>query len=393
MSETRAANWRVRRRNTPKLRNRWQLEWFGPDGRTRTKIFEAGGPSNARVIGLKLVEKYAPKWSLDCAANGTKMLSPVTEEIFNTWLELVRPSRKAAGYAREALTIAGVSITRMTPQAVARIQKYYVRQKRHVNTIATKLRSFRSLMRWAKRSGLIRKCPKIVLPRCVSTPKGRALTADEIVKIETGFESIFTAHPAKAAEWKRLVRLMVASGLRINEAVHLTWDKSPDKTYVDWQSHDWPVLVTPAAGDKARIERTWPLHPDAWRIIEVPPEARHGMVLRLMKIDSWDRVTDTKLAIRYVSWAGFKSGVQTDPGKFATSHDLRRTFCLCIAQDSRLTQLQQMALMRHRSIQTTVQYYIGRDLKALGDSLWRGVGAAVAGSVKGGSIVTDPAEQ
>ena len=69
-----------------------------------------------------------------------------------------------------------------------------------------------------------------------------------------------------------------------------------------------------------------------------------------------------------------KTGGRVEVVKFASTHDLRRSFGERWA--SRLMPTDLMALMRHESIETTLRYYVGRNCAEHGQD-------AVGGSQKG----------
>lgn len=67
-------------------------------------------------------------------------------------------------------------------------------------------------------------------------------------------------------------------------------------------------------------------------------------------------------------------------GKFASAHDLRRCFGSRWARRIKPATLQ--LLMRHRSIETTLKYYVGLDADDVADELWQGL-PPVAGDQRG----------
>ena len=56
-------------------------------------------------------------------------------------------------------------------------------------------------------------------------------------------------------------------------------------------------------------------------------------------------------------------------GKFASAHDLRRSFGTRWASKVKPATLQ--LLMRHKSIETTLKYYVAQDADDVADELWR----------------------
>jgi integrase len=73
------------------------------------------------------------------------------------------------------------------------------------------------------------------------------------------------------------------------------------------------------------------------------------------------------------------SGVHTDPKtgevKFASLHDLRRTFGTRWAKRVKTPVL--MRLMRHESITTTMGYYVDLDCDEIAEDLWQSSAVSV----------------
>ena len=63
-----------------------------------------------------------------------------------------------------------------------------------------------------------------------------------------------------------------------------------------------------------------------------------------------------------------KIRVNADTGKFASAHDLRRSFGQRWA--ARVMPQILMQLMRHGDIGTTMKYYVGREAETTADVLW-----------------------
>jgi integrase len=77
---------------------------------------------------------------------------------------------------------------------------------------------------------------------------------------------------------------------------------------------------------------------------------------------------------RVVSEIGERAGVvvNKDQGKFASCHDLRRSFGTRWASKVKPATLQ--LLMRHSSIETTLRYYVAQDADDVARELWSGSG-------------------
>ena len=77
---------------------------------------------------------------------------------------------------------------------------------------------------------------------------------------------------------------------------------------------------------------------------------------------------------RVISTIGRKAGIVVDKGKdkFATAHDLRRSFGTRWSKRVKCAVLQK--LMRHADIKTTMDYYVDQDADDVASDLWREFG-------------------
>lgn len=107
-------------------------------------------------------------------------------------------------------------------------------------------------------------------------------------------------------------------------------------------------------------------------LVQTPPEARHGFVFNPFRVrGSISRRVDT--VSNWIVAIGRKAGVQVDTrrsrrtGKpepvFASAHDLRRSFGFRWALILEANVLKE--LMRHSSVDTTLQYYVGIQAKRM----------------------------
>lgn len=104
-------------------------------------------------------------------------------------------------------------------------------------------------------------------------------------------------------------------------------------------------------------------------LLETPEADRQGPVFRLLRYDTGEPLVPVSVG-RKVAEIGRLAGVvvnQAD-GKFASAHDLRRSFGTRWAPRMKPPTLQ--LLMRHRSIQTTLRYYVALDADDVAAELW-----------------------
>jgi integrase len=241
-------------------------------------------------------------------------------------------------------------------------------------TIRTYLAHLRSALRWAAEVGLLRAVPKIQKPKRAKTAKlmkGRPITAEEFQRMLKKTKSVVGADRAKS--WRRFLRGLWLSGLRLGEAMQLFWDRD------DWLRIDLsgkrPMLHIPAELEKGNEDRLLPISPEfAEFLLKVPVERRRGRVFRLSRLRIHDARPSVEWVSRIISRIGkaAKVKVNTAPKsgkvKFASAHDLRRSFGERWARRVMPQVLKE--LMRHKSIDTTMKFYVGQNAEKTADALW-----------------------
>ncbi len=223
-------------------------------------------------------------------------------------------------------------------------------------TVAKTLRHFKAALRWCESMGIIDKAPRIAMPKMggARRAKGRPLTDDE-------FKSILNAIPKDEYRdaWTRFFNGLWLSGLRVSEAVMLSWDSPP--VQVDLFGK-YPAIVFDADGQKAGRRERVPVTPDFAELLASTPAAdRTGQVFKL-------HLTNVKNVGRFVSSMGKSAGVFVGPNKFATAHDFRRSFGTRWAL--KIHPLTLRAIMRHADLKTTMAYYVDLDADRIADDLY-----------------------
>jgi integrase len=274
-----------------------------------------------------------------------------------------------------------------------------------VETARSYLTHLRAALNWAHSAGMVNNVPAIILPKRAKGAKlmkGRPITAEEyermLEKVAAGLIAAGKVPPRKnrkrtgpeketvtssrnsrlsqaaaaaAPAWRRFLTGLWWSGLRLTEAVTLSWD---DERFITVDtSGDRPRLRIAAGQDKSGKARTLPLAPEfAEMLLAVPREYRTGPVFPLPGMKA-DRVTDSVHVSRVVAKIGEAAGVKvdTDSGKFASAHDFRRAFGIRWAVRVMPAVLKE--LMRHSDISTTMKYYAGQDVSAMEDAAWKAI--------------------
>ena len=254
-----------------------------------------------------------------------------------------------------------------------------------ITTIARNLRHIKAALRWAERQGLMRKAPTIEMPKL---PKGQALMKGRPITGEE-FDRMLAAVPkirkADAPAWARLLRGLWLSGLRLSEAVALSWDDGALFSLDASGQH--PVFRIMPEGQKSRQPEVAPTTPDfaAWLLAEFPEGQRAGRVFNLASVTTGSPIASHRVG-QIIGRIGRAAGVvvgtaektvkDKTSGKrvrktvkqFAGAHSLRRAFLTRWSRRAMPAVLQRLA--RHAHITTTMSYYVSNTAEEIGADLW-----------------------
>jgi integrase len=259
-------------------------------------------------------------------------------------------------------------------------------------TIHSYVRHIRAALNWAKERELLRTVPKVSAPKRKKGSKrmkGRPITREEferlVDKIAAGIvaanvkkktkpervEKLLAKAKEIAPEWQTFLEALWWSGLRLGEALTLSWTDEQFIT-VD-MSGPHPRLRIEAGQDKSQAERLLPVAPEfAAMLAKVPKAQRKGTVFALPGLMG-GTVRGLIYASKIISLIGKAAGVKvkTDHNgrvKFASAHDLRRSFGTRWATRVMPATLQRM--MRHADISTTMSFYADIDAKSVEEAIY-----------------------
>jgi integrase len=241
-------------------------------------------------------------------------------------------------------------------------------------TIKSHLAHLKAALNWGVRMGMLARAPSIDMPKRVkgaSMMKGRPITLEEFERMLRTVRKVVGR--AAARSWRRYLRGLWLSGLRISESLTLTWDGDRGLR-IDLQPGERPMLRIPAEAEKGHKDRLLPLAPEfAEYILRTPEAQRTGFVFNLTpRRVKWPRRPSVVTVMRVTGLIGERAGIKvkvdSDNVKFASAHDLRRSFGQRWA--SRVMPQVLMELMRHESIETTMAYYVGRNAQTTAEVLW-----------------------
>jgi integrase len=240
-------------------------------------------------------------------------------------------------------------------------------------SIATYQRTIEVALSWAAGVKMIPVAPKLPRPRrakgVTKRARGRAPAGEEIERMIAAAPRVRLFDGEKFAD---LIYGLNLSGLRITEAIdELSWDWS--SRFAVQIDGPYPYFKVLAESEKGHCDRLLPMAPDfaAW-LSRTPVRDRRGKVFKMGLASS----TVAKQIGRIGKAAGV---IVAESGKHATAQDLRRSFGSRWARRVKPAVLQQ--LMRHSSIETTMQYYVHLDAESVGAEL----AAAMNGGAYGGA--------
>ena len=344
---------------------------------------------SAETDNRKEARKRAAQWEADLREGRYTTPSKVTWEEFTERYLAEKASSLAPNTADRVGTtfrlvermLSPVRLRDVTTGRISRWQAQLRDDGRAEQTIASYSRHLKAALRWAADVGLLVKAPKVPMPK---RAKGARLAKARPVTTEE-FERMLQKVPAvvgeEAAEpWRRFLKGLWLSGLRLGEALALSWDDGADFA-VDL-SGKHPRFRIAADAQKSGKDELAPMMPDfAELLFQTPPENRTGPVFILPRPHSSepaprDVVSRTvtaigKKAVVKVASKTVKdrNGVDWEVVKYASAHDLRRGFGTRWARKVMPAVLQR--LMRHSAIQTTLGYYVDLDADSLAADLWR----------------------
>lgn len=231
------------------------------------------------------------------------------------------------------------------------------------------------VLRWGARLGLIPKAPNVEMPRTTGGMKGRPITGEEFDRLVAKIPDVCQAEGV--ASWERLLKGLWLSGLRLEEAMALHWT-SQENIAVDLTGK-FPMLRIQQHAQKSRQFELLPIAKDfAEFLLATAPKDRKGFVFdpRPLKVP-YEARPSAEWVGKIISRLGQAASVKVNSTKFASAHDFRRAFGTRWSLVVMPAVLQ--ALMRHKSIQTTMQFYVGRNAESIADQVWK----AGAGNTSG----------
>jgi integrase len=367
-------------------RPNYQLQWRDPvTGRTRTKTTNVEVALGSR--GRRAAERLAAELELQLQDGGAQVPFRVTWDAFRSRYEAevlpglsLQTTRKVATLANHVEAILNPRLLGDLDEAKVSYLVVGLRKKGVTeSTVQSYLGHLKAMLNWAVDQRLLRSRPRfpkirrMKKSRASSPMKGRPITGEEVERMLLVTASVVGDDAAPG--WRRYLRGLWTSGLRLRESLDLAWDRQGGLTPV-LPDKGRPTLLIPAELEKGHTDRILPMAPEfAILLAETPPENRKGPVFFISGTRIKGQRPQARRVSEIISEIGKKAAVvvRVDPKdptkvKYASAHDFRRAFGERWAARVMPQQLQE--LMRHESIQTTLRYYVGRNAERTADACW-----------------------
>jgi len=281
------------------------------------------------------------------------------DALFNRLQELQNPQRLAD----------------LSSIAISRFQKGLRDFGNAEPTICKHLRHLKAALRWAKSMGMLARVPDFHFPksgRHQTVMKGRPITDQEFQEMLNAVETVVGVDAAPS--WKHLLERIWWSGLRLGEALALTWHPS-DSLYLNFDGK-YPMLCINSESEKGRKSRILAMTPDFAKFLERNRPKSQGFVFEPLGLKGKESCRDGNWVLKIGSRIGRaamilvkESDDEKHLDKYASIHDLRRAFRVRWSQ--RVMPQVLTELMRHDSIDTTLRFYVGANADRTAEAIWQ----------------------
>jgi integrase len=208
-------------------------------------------------------------------------------------------------------------------------------------TMHNYLIALKSALTWAVDQNLLPAAPKF--PE-INVPKKKPQAVDP-----KDFEKLLEEAPDRL--WRTFLQCAWWGGLRLSEVRHLRWERSDTLPWLDLTNNR---IVLPAVFAKSAQDQWVPLHPTLRTLLEELPRT-HGEVFPFRSIYTGEPLSRNGITSRIIKMAN-RAGVKL------SMHRLRKGFgCRVAKQLGKGNAPVLHALMRHSSMQITMDYYANVD--------------------------------
>ena len=262
-----------------------------------------------------------------------------------------------------------VKLTDVNAEAISRwIAKMHT-PARSLATVAVYCRHLRAALNWAVDVEMLPEAPKMRIPRKDSDDrhmKGRPIVLEEHERIMEAVNHVVKSQYRDL--WRFYLETLWWGGLRIGEALRLSWDPQADAAVWLTPGHKAAIRFL-IRGHKAKRSELMPLAPQFAAMLESVPEAdRVGRVFNLRFSDAHPGHLSQNRVMRIHTAISRRANVYVDGDVPATAHDYRRAFGTRWAKLVMPAVLKRM--MRHKTIDTTMKYYVEHDAEDIATQIY-----------------------
>lgn len=286
------------------------------------------------------------------------------------------PNIKSKATYRSALSSAGrvlkpKRVEELDQDAFDRWGLTLVKQGKTAATAASYAKHLRAAMKWAARKKMIPAVPEIATGS-TDVMRGGPIPTEAFEKLMITLPGMFPGNKERA-----MARVLLAAwtiGLRRSEFFACHWDRE-DLIHPVGIDSKTPLLVFPASCHKAKRDMRVPLLPEATDLLRsTPKRLRYGPIFLPLRGPKREITTPDGLGSffkRLSKKAGVINGRDPESGKprYATFHDLRKSFGERLIHEPTLTTPQVALLMRHAKIETTLSNYATVEAETVAERL------------------------
>lgn len=279
----------------------------------------------------------------------------LTHTSYKHQMKWKKVASKFAEFA-EAEEISELALEHITKDRLSKFETF-LRRSMAAGSINSNINTLRSGLSWAVEMDLMEAVPP--RPRRSRESKidaemrGRPLSDSEFKKLLSCASEVVGQNNAIYAQ--RIMIGMWLTGMRVSEIFDLWWDGDGHRVIdVELKKPKFRIVHT----QKSRRDQILPMTPDASEfLLSLAPKDLKGRVFPMF--GPRGELTSIHSVVKTIRKIGIKSKIVTDPdtGSHASSHDLRRSFGTRMSRIVMPPVL--MELMRHKSISTTMKYYVG----------------------------------
>lgn len=342
----------------------WQAEWSDPvTGRIRSKSTGEKRKREAMAFAARLEHELNNARQVGNTRLSWLEFREIYERDAFPALSLRTQQSVLTAFRHVERVIDPAWLTAVDSQQIRRLVADWRKSKLSSATINGYLGHLRAALNWAVAEQMLQTAPQFRMAKNAPAAKGRPITTEEFERMLDSVEKVVPTDRVNA--WKQDLRGLWWSGLRLGEALALHTRKGDFVARTDGRR---PVFEIQAAGQKSRKAEICPMAPEFAAFLQEhqPPGRVFQFVGTARRVDCV-----SKIICSIGKEAGVKVAEKRTGPKYASAHDLRRSFGARWALKVLPAVLQR--LMRHEAIATTMRFYAQLDADAVADSVWSAV--------------------